>query len=116
MPSMFAPQAEDEEDTEEEVCVLLLMATYAVLAQLDDRSFSQIEHSLVIPSSWWERIDTLEHDLSGLFYNTFRMNRYRFGVLVDLIKNRWLSLYKKPSFDSHESQPGNTRPARCRLT
>ena len=73
----------------------------------DNRGMVQKLHKRVIMVDWWEKIDSEEHDASGQFYRTFRMTRIRFNLLLNYIKNKWVSVFGKHSLVCLKRQKGN---------
>ena len=65
---------------------------------MDDRGTAAKVHRRVIQSTWWEQIDSEEHDASGEFYRTFRMNRNRFNMLANFIQSDWEATFGRRSY------------------
>jgi hypothetical protein len=67
----------------------------------------EVEH--VIPTCWWEAIDTELHEQSGEFRRAFRMSRKRFNLLADFIVEKWTSVHGIKSFECAQAEKGGIR-------
>jgi hypothetical protein len=76
---------------------------------LDGRVDAVKEHERVIPSDWWGKIDSIQHDLSGEFKRTFRMSRKCFNHLVDYVDSKWIEVKGKHSYTCASYYDGGIR-------
>lgn len=104
---------EDEEDENFLIDYLLLLQRTCFLYYesflKDGRISAEKELEHVIPTSWWEAIDSDIHDHSGEFRRAFRMSRTRFNILVDFVVGNWISVHGLKSFECAQAEKGGLR-------